>query len=503
MADFLGLSPVGSLFPLLLQVSMWFSAVSGFSVKGPAEPIVVLLGADATLPCQLFPEQSAAHMHIRWYRAQFSPAVLVVQNGQEQDAEQMLEYRGRTQLVGDSIGKGGVALLIEHVRASDDGQYWCQFKDGDISQEAVVELNVIGLGSAPHVYMTGPEEDGIQVLCSSGGWFPKPKVQWRDTVGMKLPSLPESQTQDGDGLFYVETSIVVTDRFLGNVTCSIQNPLSGQEKASAIFLPEPFFPRVSPWKAALAGTLPVLGLLLAGFIYFGWKEHQAKKEEIMKRDKESHEGAQIKKEKEAAFKTKADLMAEFEQRKELYKKDWKKALLYPDWRKEIFDLAPVTVNHAASHWKNSGRRREENRREETQDLSVSDEQGDDNLITLDQEGFTSGRYYWEVDLKDTNEWTLGIYEENGSFKETSEPSKRIFRVLERKGSVYRALTCSQNSSQENPLQVEKCPEKIVIFLDYEDRDISFYNMTDGTYIFSFPKASFLGTLYPYFKRKSM
>jgi butyrophilin len=85
--------------------------------------------------------------------------------------------------------------------------------------------------------MTGPEEDGIQVLCSSGGWFPKPKVQWRDTVGMKLPSLPESQTQDGDGLFYVETSIVVTDRFLGNVTCSIQNPLSGQEKASAIFLP--------------------------------------------------------------------------------------------------------------------------------------------------------------------------------------------------------------------------------------------------------------------------
>jgi butyrophilin len=163
----------------------------------------------------------------------------------------------------------------------------------------------------------------------------------------------------------------------------------------------------------------------------------------------------------------------------------------------------VTVNHAASHSKNSDRRREENRREETQGLSVSDEQGDDNLITLDQEGFLSGRYYWEVDLKDTNEWTLGIYEENGSFKETSEPSKRIFRVLERKGSVYRALICSQNISQENPLQVEKCPEKIVIFLDYEDRDISFYNMTDGTYIFSFPKASFLGTLYPYFKRKSM
>ena len=83
----------------------------------------------------------------------------------------------------------------------------------------------------------GPEDHGIQVLCSSGGWFPKPWVQWRDTAGEKLLSLSESQTQDGDGLFHVEASLVVTDSSLGNVTCSIQNPVSGQEKASAIFLP--------------------------------------------------------------------------------------------------------------------------------------------------------------------------------------------------------------------------------------------------------------------------
>lgn len=122
-----------------------FHAVSGFSVKGPAEPIMVLLGADATLPCQLSPEQSAAHMHIRWYRTQLSPAVFVYQNGQEQGGEQMLEYRGRTEMVRNSINKGGVALLIQHVRASDHGQYRCHFKDGQSSQEAIVELHVIGM----------------------------------------------------------------------------------------------------------------------------------------------------------------------------------------------------------------------------------------------------------------------------------------------------------------------------------------------------------------------
>uniref|UniRef100_A0A8C8YYU3 Ig-like domain-containing protein n=1 Tax=Prolemur simus TaxID=1328070 RepID=A0A8C8YYU3_PROSS len=296
MEGFPGFSPAGFLLPfLLLQGSAPGSAVSGFSVKGPAEPIVALLGEDATLPCQLSPEQSAAHMDIRWYRAQLSPAVLVFQNRQDPGGEQMLEYRGRAQLI--------------QVRASDDGQYGCRFQDGDLFREAVVQLHVVGLDSAPHVHMTGPEEGGIRVLCSSGGWFPKPKVQWRDTAGVKLPSLPESQTQDGDGLFHVEASLVVKDSSMGNVTCSIQNPLSGQEKVSA-----PFFLRVSPWKAALAGALPVLGLLLTQLSCIGWREYKAKKREIKKRNKESHERDQMRSKKEMALETKGRLGSRADQR---------------------------------------------------------------------------------------------------------------------------------------------------------------------------------------------
>ncbi|ELV12957.1 Butyrophilin subfamily 1 member A1 [Tupaia chinensis] len=464
MEGFPNFSPVGFLLLFLIhQMSTPCSAVSRFSVKGPVEPIVALLGADATLPCQVSPEQSAAHMHIRWYRTQLSPAVLVVQNGQEQGAEQMLEYRGRTKLVRDSLSNGAVALQIQHIRASDHGQYRCYFKIGDISEEAIVELNVIGLGSAPHVYMAGVEEDGIRVLCSSDGWFPKPTVKWRNMAGVKLPSPPESQTQDGDGLFRVEASLVVTDSSLGNVTCTIQNPLSGQEKAAAIFLPEPFFPRMNPWKAALAGTLPVLGILLIGISYFGWREHQAKEEEITKKEKEAEERDQMVKEKEEALTTKAK----------------------------------VTINYEPFRQINSDPEKNENGGEETHNLPLNDNQEDSNLITLDQEDFMSGRYYWEVDLPDADEWTLGMYEkctgENG-------PSK-IFRVLEKKGG-YRALTCPSEKSPEN-LPLTKNLQKIVIFLDYGDGDISFYDMSDGAHIFSFTKASFSGPVYPYLTRKSM
>lgn len=106
---------------------------------------MALLGTDATLPCQLFPEQSAAHMHIRWYRAQLTPAVLVFSNGQEHGELQMPEYRGRTQMVRNAIDSGGVALRIQQVQASDDGQYHCRFTHGSTTQEVSVELRVIGM----------------------------------------------------------------------------------------------------------------------------------------------------------------------------------------------------------------------------------------------------------------------------------------------------------------------------------------------------------------------
>lgn len=170
----------------------------------------------------------------------------------------------------------------------------------------------------------------------------------------------------------------------------------------------------------------------------------------------------------------------------------------------FFLPGPVTLNHKHFCQNNSDPERKENLKEETQDLCLSKKQGDRNLITLHKGGFTSGRYYWEVDIEDTYEWTLGIYEElKDSSGSLQDPLKK-FRVLEKKGCEYRALTCClQDISLEEPLRVEVCPKKIVIFLDYEDSDISFYNMTDGAHIFSFTQDGFSGSLYPYFKLRSM
>lgn len=58
------------------------------------------------------------------------------------------------------------------------------------------------------------------------------RPEWKE-----VPSASEGHTQDTEELFSVEATLVVTDSSVGNVTCSVLNPILGQEKAMAIFIP--------------------------------------------------------------------------------------------------------------------------------------------------------------------------------------------------------------------------------------------------------------------------
>ncbi|XP_038531191.1 butyrophilin-like protein 1 isoform X11 [Canis lupus familiaris] len=142
-----------------------------------------------------------------------------------------------------------------------------------------------GVGSAPQVRIQGPEEDGIRVMCMASGWFPKPQVQWRALSGEKFLMFSETYAQDAEGLYSVEAALVVRDSSSGNVTCSVLNPILGQEKVMAIFIPEPFFPQTSPWKPAFMVTLTVLTLLIFGAAYYTKREHTAKQQERQEREK--------------------------------------------------------------------------------------------------------------------------------------------------------------------------------------------------------------------------
>ncbi|XP_043384102.1 E3 ubiquitin-protein ligase TRIM39-like isoform X5 [Chelonia mydas] len=128
-----------------------------------------------------------------------------------------------------------------------------------------------------------------------------------------------------------------------------------------------------------------------------------------------------------------------------------------------------------------------------QDLPDKPERFDTGPNVLGAEGFAGGRRYWEVGVGDKTAWDLGICRESLSRKGkvTLTPEDGYWAVWLRDGK-YKALT-----SLSTPLPVSVRPSRVGIFLDYEAGEVSFYNVTDGSHLFTFTD-TFSGTLRPFF-----
>lgn len=126
---------------------------------------------------------------------------------------------------------------------------------------------------------------------------------------------------------------------------------------------------------------------------------------------------------------------------------------------------------------------------------------DDLFCVLGIRGISSGRHYWEVKLRngDSSKWTLGVCREGVDRKGCfSECPHKGFWTVGRSSSGYLAYIDSGRAS----LSVRQAPQSVGVFVDYTEGDISFYNMSDMSHMFSFHEASFSGTLFPYFRLKS-
>ncbi|KAM6184931.1 butyrophilin-like protein 2 [Rhynchocyon petersi] len=202
---------------------MHLEVAASFDVVAPQEPILALVGEDVDLPCHLSPSISAEHMELRWFWDTFSPAVLVYRDGEEQEGEQMPEYRDRVSMVKDNITVGQVAVRIHGVKASDKGMYQCSFTVQQFYEDNFMHLEVAAIGSDPHISMEVQKSGQVQLKCSSSGWYPKPQVQWRTPKGEVFPSTSESSSPDEEGLYTVTASLAISSILLKSVSCLIQN----------------------------------------------------------------------------------------------------------------------------------------------------------------------------------------------------------------------------------------------------------------------------------------
>ncbi|XP_074489691.1 E3 ubiquitin-protein ligase TRIM21-like isoform X2 [Sebastes fasciatus] len=128
-------------------------------------------------------------------------------------------------------------------------------------------------------------------------------------------------------------------------------------------------------------------------------------------------------------------------------------------------------------------------------LPDNPERFDTVACVLAKQSFSSGRFYYEVQVKGKTDWDLGVAREsiNRKGKITANPQNGYWSICLRNENEYKAWT--------DPLvrlSLKSQPEKVGVFVDYEEGLVSFYDVDAAALIYSFTGCSFTEKLYPYF-----
>ncbi|XP_022055202.2 E3 ubiquitin-protein ligase TRIM39-like [Acanthochromis polyacanthus] len=117
------------------------------------------------------------------------------------------------------------------------------------------------------------------------------------------------------------------------------------------------------------------------------------------------------------------------------------------------------------------------------------------VSVLGKEGFSSGRFYYEVQVKGKTEWDIGVGLESVNRKGGSilNPENGYWTLGMRKDGSYWAL----NSPPVCVPLVEK-PERVGVYVDLGWGQVSFYNVDSHSHIYTFTGCSFSERLFPYF-----
>lgn len=110
-------------------------------VQVPEDPVVALVGTDATLRCSFSPDPgfSLVQLNLIWQLTDTKQVVHSFAEGRDQGSA----YANRTSLFPDLLAQGNASLRLQHVRVADEGSFTCFVSIRDFGS-AAVSLQVAG-----------------------------------------------------------------------------------------------------------------------------------------------------------------------------------------------------------------------------------------------------------------------------------------------------------------------------------------------------------------------
>ncbi|XP_068442952.1 E3 ubiquitin-protein ligase TRIM39-like [Clinocottus analis] len=133
-----------------------------------------------------------------------------------------------------------------------------------------------------------------------------------------------------------------------------------------------------------------------------------------------------------------------------------------------------------------------------QDLPYNPKRFQTYTEVLVKEGFTTGKFYYEVQVKGNTEWLLGVVRESVNRRgDTGLSVENGFWNIGLDEGIYLAYR-----SKNVKLNLKDKLQKVGIFVDYDKGKVSFFDVNSKVHIYSFTGSDFREKLYPYFSFQS-
>ncbi|XP_036204405.1 CD276 antigen isoform X4 [Myotis myotis] len=220
---------------------LWFFFTGAVEVQVPEDPVVALLGTDATLRCSFSPEPgfSLEQLNLIWQLTDTKQLVHSFTQGQDQGSA----YANRTTLFPDLLAQGNASLRLQSVRVADEGSFTCFVSIRDFGS-AAVSLQVAAPYSKPSMTLEPNKDlqpgDVVTIMCSSYQGYPEAEVFWQDGQGVPLSgNVTTSQMANEQGLFDVRSVLRVVLGANGTYSCLVRNPVLQQDAHGSVTITDP------------------------------------------------------------------------------------------------------------------------------------------------------------------------------------------------------------------------------------------------------------------------
>ncbi|XP_051744177.1 butyrophilin subfamily 1 member A1-like isoform X2 [Ctenopharyngodon idella] len=440
-----------------------------YEVEGPADPVLAVAGEDVILPCSIKPSFSVVDMRVEWSRSDLrgSP-VHLYENHEDRNTAQIQSYRGRTKLIHQELQRGNASLKLSAVQISYEGRYKCFIQSKSWFDDAIFDVRVEAVGSPPVITADGFDRSGgLHLQCESEGWYPEPDLEWLDSEGVSLSSETTETHRNTDG-FSVKHTIIVHCS-IDKIHCRVKMKHHVQE-TEVIILNNMFY----DWRTSvILISVFVLLIVIAGLLFVHkYRAHRRLKD---KKSTIQHERDQLLQSQKTIIPKALTHLRTQKVNVILDADSAHPRLIVSDDGKQV-ELGNKLGKKMDGNEEQNGRFKE-------------------YLSVLGKDKFSSGSFYYEVQVKEQTKWFLGVVRESinrKGFGIGMNPQNGYWTVGLRYG-IYSAY-----NDPPVPLSLRVKPQRVGVFVDYDEGLVSFYDVESMSHIHTYTDQSFTENLCPFY-----